>query len=860
MADITCPQCGRPNPDNLDACQFCGAGLTPPASDPWQMRPGQEPTKKNTAEFDKVKLSPADKEPIHPGEAPTKKNTADLEQALPSWLRSLRAKQDGPNSQTPAEPPTGEDLPPAVEPASAPGPAGTSTEGMPDWIAGLGAASAAEEEEIPDWLSSLRGKGGAQAGPASSSGPAAESPEADWMSSLGGQAQPNAAPQPPAPVPASPRQQPHAEEGLPDWLEDLQQTGGTPSAGSAPAASTSKDTGELSAWLSNLPPESATPPTLPAAPVEPAPASGSGELPDWLSMLKEKAAETPAELPPTPIPDSTPDWLAGIQPEAEQASAAPAEAVPDWLSKLENQAGTGVSTPVPTPFVGETPAASGLPGEETPDWLSKLQADVSTAAEAENRKEEFEVTSEPMPAAPPAEALPDWLSNIQEAAQPPAATPALIIGNEEKSPSDTGPAAFSMDTPDWLSKLKPDQGAEGTPALAVEEEQPGNDALQHADLPSWVQAMRPVEDVVAEAKSAVVDAGQTPEDKGPLAGLRAVLPASPGLGILRKPPAYSIKLQASDSQQRYAAHLEKLISTETATLPVRKFQPISGKLMRWIIAALLIFVIVTPIITGIQVTPSSAVYPPETMAMMNLISDLQPNAPVLVVFDYEPALSGELEAAAAPVIDHLILIGARLTFISSTPTGPALAERFMRGTQSGSNYVSGQQYVNLGYLAGGPAGVLDFANDPSGTASLAYSDDPNVNQKPAWTMPPLADIHILSDFNLILVLTDSADTGRVWIEQTEPVLVGRPMAMVISAQAEPMLRPYYESGQLKGMVTGLAGGKAYEQATGRTGLGNTYWNAFSAGLLMTELLIVGGGLWGILGTLRARRNKSGDEA
>jgi hypothetical protein len=860
MADVICPQCGRPNPETLDACQFCGAELAPSTGDPWQMRPGQEPIKRNTSEFDKVKLSPADKEPIHPGDAPTKKNTAELEQALPSWLRSLRAKQDGPDSQTPAEPPTGEGLPPAAEPPAAPGAAASSADGMPDWIAGLGAASAPEEEEIPDWLTSLRGKGAAPGGPAAASEPAAASPESDWMSALGGQPQPGAAPQAPTPAPPAPRSQPPAEDGLPDWLEDLQAGGKPPSE---PGIAGSKDTGELSAWLSNLPLENATPPAPPPAPVEPAPAAGSDELPDWLNKLKEKAAETPVELPPTPSPDSTPDWLAGITPEAEQAPAAPAapaEAVPDWLSKLENQAGTGVSTPVPTPFLGETPAAAGQPGDETPDWLSKLQADVSAPADAGSGREEFEVSSEPMPSATPAESLPDWLSNIEEAAQPPAATPALIIGNGDKSPGDTAPAAFSMETPDWLSKLKPEQGAEAAPAAVSGEEGQPSDALQHADLPSWVQAMRPVEDVVADANSAVVDDGQTPEEKGPLAGLRSVLPASPGLGTLRKPPAYSVKLQATDSQQRYAAHLERLISTETETLAVRKSQPLSGRVMRWIIAALLIFVIVVPIATGLQVTPASAVYPPETKAMVGLINDLQPDAPVLVVFDYEPALSGELEAAAAPVIDHLISMGARLTFISTTPTGPALAERFMRGTQSGSNYVSGQQYVNLGYLAGGPAGVLDFANDPPGTASLAYSEDPAVNEKPAWVMPPLANIHALSDFYLIIVLTDSADTARVWIEQAGPVLVGRPMAMVISAQAEPMLLPYYDSGQIKGMVTGLAGGKAYEQVTGRAGLGNSYWNAFSAGLLTAELLIVGGGLWGILGTLQARKKKRGDKA
>ena len=74
--------------------------------------------------------------------------------------------------------------------------------------------------------------------------------------------------------------------------------------------------------------------------------------------------------------------------------------------------------------------------------------------------------------------------------------------------------------------------------------------------------MRPVESVV-ESKTAALDENQIAEQNGPLAGLSGVLPSEPGLGFLRKPPAYSTKLQVSDGQHRYAATLERLIAGET---------------------------------------------------------------------------------------------------------------------------------------------------------------------------------------------------------------------------------------------------------------------------------------------------------
>jgi hypothetical protein len=86
--------------------------------------------------------------------------------------------------------------------------------------------------------------------------------------------------------------------------------------------------------------------------------------------------------------------------------------------------------------------------------------------------------------------------------------------------------------------------------------------------------------------------------------------------------------------------------------------------------------------------------------------------------------------------------------------------------------------------------------------------------------------------------------------------------MVISAQAEPMILPYYNSGQIKGLVTGLAGGEYYGQTFVRpdaqTGLAHRYWNSFSTGILVAEIMIVIGALWSAFTGWRARRDEPGE--
>ncbi len=200
-----------------------------------------------------------------------------------------------------------------------------------------------------------------------------------------------------------------------------------------------------------------------------------------------------------------------------------------------------------------------------------------------------------------------------------------------------------------------------------------------------------------------------------------------------------------------------------------------------------------------RLTPPTILIPSDKNATINLIEGIPANAPVLIAFDYDPALAGELEAVAAPLIDQLQSKGVRLTIVSTSPTGPALAERFLQNTLlvNSHQYKAGEQYVNLGYIAGGPAGISFFASQPSIAMPVTTSGHS------AWGTAPLEGVTKLSEFAAVMILTDDADTARNWVEQAGLYLGKAPMIMVISAQAEPMIRPYFDSGQLKGIVSGL---------------------------------------------------------
>ena len=129
----------------------------------------------------------------------------------------------------------------------------------------------------------------------------------------------------------------------------------------------------------------------------------------------------------------------------------------------------------------------------------------------------------------------------------------------------------------------------------------------------------------------------------------------------------------------------------------------------------------------------------------------------------------------------------------------------------------------------------------------------SVDGSQVWQTAPLQGVTRFSDFAAVILLTDSAEAGRVWIEQAAPLRGNASFVIVSSSQAGPMLMPYVASGQVNGLVNGLNDASKVEQANGQPGLARLYWDAYSVGLLLAAAMIILGGLWNLVSGLRARR-------
>ena len=116
----------------------------------------------------------------------------------------------------------------------------------------------------------------------------------------------------------------------------------------------------------------------------------------------------------------------------------------------------------------------------------------------------------------------------------------------------------------------------------------------------------------------------------------------------------------------------------------------------------------------------------------------------------------------------------------------------------------------------------------------------------------------LTGFSAVIVITDSVDSGRAWVEQVQPALGSVPMLLIASAQAAPMMEPYVQSGQLSGMLSGLAGSVSYENTLQQPGAGHAYWIALQGGLAVVIALILVGILFELFISLVASRKQQSE--
>jgi len=225
------------------------------------------------------------------------------------------------------------------------------------------------------------------------------------------------------------------------------------------------------------------------------------------------------------------------------------------------------------------------------------------------------------------------------------------------------------------------------------------------------------------------------------------------------------------------------------------------------------------------------------------IESLPAGSIVVMPCDYDPAFTAEVHPMAVAVMRRLLEKNVRIITVTMQPAGPPMPDQAFAqvGPPLGKKY--GVDFVNLGYKSGNEAMVLALG------ASMKRTFPLDSHGTPVDSLPLMRDIERLGEAKMLIEIAATV-AANIWVQQAQ----GRyhlPMVAGVSGVMAPEFFPYLQSGQVRGLLGGMAGAAEYEALVGTAGTATRGMDAQSlAHLLIIFLILLGNVLW-YLGKRRA---------
>jgi len=281
---------------------------------------------------------------------------------------------------------------------------------------------------------------------------------------------------------------------------------------------------------------------------------------------------------------------------------------------------------------------------------------------------------------------------------------------------------------------------------------------------------------------------------------------------------------------------------------------------RWLFLAMGLAIVV-PLLFPINlpIKPS-----PMTQAAFYTTDEVKDGDVVFVSLDLDPASTPELEPYLRAVLLQLKRKNVKLVFATTWYQAPPLCERWIRervetplapegtagyGGPPDRAYRKNVDYVWLGFREGRQAVISRMGADLRGTFDGRAADGTALDQ-----IPMMRGIKQLKHFKLIVLVGAGFPGIKEYVQQVQTRYKLRMVGATTAVQTTD-LTPYYQSGQLLGLVGGLAAAAEYETMVGKKGLATAGADVLNVGHGVVILAIILGNI--IYFTQRARRRRLG---
>jgi hypothetical protein len=485
------------------------------------------------------------------------------------------------------------------------------------------------------------------------------------------------------------------------------------------------------------------------------------------------------------------------------------------------------------------------PEEDLPGLLNALKNDAVSHPVIKQTEENLSHTSEESDESDIEEDAPEWLLRIRQRAQEEKDALGPItrkITAAEASLQDDNQESQRQNFESWLRQIQ-EGGQEGEIDM-------DGDFSDEAEMPEWLQKIRQSRETTTDSEHDGTSDGQDPSIQMPdWLGTRAVEPidgkptenesgvegdhglTEETIQVTTESAADEIPQESSQSdsgllspikpvlsispeEERHADHFLATIAAEN--LPKQsqdKTKKNQSRMLRVIFNLVLMMVMVLLALWGSNRNPTGHALQPHNAALISWTENLPSRATILVVMDYQPGFYSELSLIANPILRNIVTSDRDFYVLSSVPAGQLLFNRMI--DKLGLETAISTQ--DLGYYpiaAYGAFGLGGKSTTDWGIANMPQSEK---------GLP-------VENYDGIMILADSIMGSRAWVEQLSALMPDNDIYLFLAAQAGPMLLPYWESGQVSGMVSGISEAAGIENALAQGSGVADRWRMYQVGI------------------------------
>lgn len=205
---------------------------------------------------------------------------------------------------------------------------------------------------------------------------------------------------------------------------------------------------------------------------------------------------------------------------------------------------------------------------------------------------------------------------------------------------------------------------------------------------------------------------------------------------------------------------------------------------------------------------------PEVEDAFQVIDQIPPHGnPLVVSFDYDPASAAELTPMAVAVLRHAFSKGIRVMAISLQPTGQGagIATEILPRIAAEYGRQQNVDWAFLGFQPNATVAMLQMGESIRKTFPVDYYNTP-IEQ-----IPMLESVQNYEQIPAVFTLASTA-VGEFWAVYPG-MRYGITVLAGLTAVYTADIQPFYQSGQIKGILGGLKGAAEYEARIGQPGDG-----------------------------------------